>query len=100
LTYIAQVQDYPMTNKKPGDGGSVPTDIQKMDFEEAFKNLEEIVSQLEDGSVGLEASIGIYARGMHLKRHCESKLTSAREQVEMIVADSEGGLSTEPANTE
>jgi exodeoxyribonuclease VII small subunit len=71
-----------------------------MDFEEAFKSLEEIVNQLEDGRVGLEDSIGIYARGMHLKRHCEGKLTFAREQVEKIVADSNGGLTTETAEIE
>ena len=89
-----------MTKKKGGDDGSIPSDILKMDFEEAFKILEEIVNQLEEGRVGLEDSIGIYARGMHLKRHCEGKLTFAREQVEKIVASSEGGLTTEPAEIE
>ena len=85
-----------MTKKKSGDGGSLPPDIQKMDFEEAFKNLEEIVNRLEDGRVGLEDSINIYSQGMQLKRHCEGKLTNAREHIEKIAADSDGNLTTEP----
>jgi len=33
-----------------------------------------------------------------LKRHCEEKLTSAREQVEKVVVGSTGEIDTEAAN--
>jgi exodeoxyribonuclease VII small subunit len=87
-----------MSKKKADDGGTIPSDIQKMEFEEAFKSLEEIVNQLEDGRIGLEDSINIYARGMQLKGHCAGKLSSAREQVEKIVTMTDGALSTEAAD--
>ncbi len=87
-----------MTKKDAGTKESTPADIRKMNFEECFRALEEVVDQLEGGEVGLEDSIKVYARGMHLKRHCEEKLTSAREQVEKVVVGSTGEIDTEAAN--
>lgn len=86
-----------MTKSKPDSGASVPADIKKMTFEESFKNLENIVNELEGGQAGLEDSIDIYARGVMLKRHCEQKLSAARDQIEMIVAGPGGSIDTEPA---
>ena len=50
---------------------STPEDIAAMPFEQALKELETIVSRLEDGDVPLEESIRIYERGEALKKHCE-----------------------------
>lgn len=86
-----------MTKSKSENETKIPADIQKMTFEESFKTLENIVNELEDGQAGLEDSIGIYARGMLLKRHCELKLSAARDQIEMIVAGPEGNIETRPA---
>ena len=62
----------------------IPADIRKLSFEKALQELEEIVRRLEGSEVSLEESIATYTRGTQLKRHCESKLASAREQVERI----------------
>ena len=42
-------------------------DIAAMSVEDALKELERIVDQLEKATVGLEESIAIYARGEALK---------------------------------
>ena len=68
----------------------VPSDIAEMNFDTAMAALEEIVQKLENGDVGLEDSIDLYARGAHLKAHCEAKLKSAGEKVEKIVLGSSG----------
>lgn len=60
-------------------------DIGKLSFEEALKQLEEIVQRLESGRVELEESIAIYERGAALKAHCETKLKDAEARIEKIV---------------
>lgn len=62
----------------------IPDDIAAMPFEEALAALEEIVTKLESGDVGLEDSIAIYTRGSLLRRHCQDKLKSAEAKIEKI----------------
>lgn len=70
--------------------GDIDADILAMSFEQALAALDEIVRKLEGGSVTLEESIAIYARGTQLKRYCETKLKAAEQQVEKIVAGADG----------
>ncbi len=76
---------------------SVPKDIAAMGFEEAMKELEEIVRDLESGQVKLDDAVKAYERGAALKKHCESKLADARMKVEKI---SDNGKSVEPMDRE
>jgi len=75
----------------------VPADIAKLSFEDALKELESIVTQLEQGKVDLEKSIEIYERGTHLKAHCEAKLKDAQARIEKIVVASDGSVKAEAA---
>jgi exodeoxyribonuclease VII small subunit len=63
---------------------SVPPDIAAMGFEEAMKELEKIVRELEGGQVKLDDAVRHYERGTALKTHCEGKLAEARTKVEKI----------------
>lgn len=54
-------------------------------FEEAMKQLEEIVSQLEHGDVPLEKAIDLFQQGMNLSRLCGQKLEQVERKIEMIV---------------
>ncbi|WP_053219257.1 exodeoxyribonuclease VII small subunit [Virgibacillus senegalensis] len=58
---------------------------QELSFEEAMKQLEEIVEKLEEGEVPLEKAINYYQEGMKLSKLCSDKLTSVEEQMEKIV---------------
>ncbi|MFP3944609.1 MAG: exodeoxyribonuclease VII small subunit [Alphaproteobacteria bacterium] len=84
-----------MAGEKPAD---LPPDIAKLSFEEAVKELETIVSQLEEGRVDLEKSIEIYERGVALKTHCEAKLKAAQARIEKIVVGADGKPGAEPAD--
>ena len=66
------------------------TDVNELSFEEAMKELNSVVQQLERGDVALEASIGLYERGAKLKKRCETLLKSAEEKVAAITTDAEG----------
>jgi exodeoxyribonuclease VII small subunit len=77
---------------------NISPDITKLSFEEALKQLEDIVSKLEDGSINLEESIAEYTRGVQLKNHCETKLKEATLKVEQITIDKDGKFSTKEFN--
>ncbi|HEX2971001.1 MAG TPA: exodeoxyribonuclease VII small subunit [Tepidisphaeraceae bacterium] len=66
------------------------------DFEEALKELEEILGQIERGEVGLEESLAKYERGSFLIQHCMGILNDAEKQIDVISKSSEGTLKTTP----
>lgn len=53
-------------------------------FEEALKRLEEIVTELEDESISLEASIELYEEGIELSKHCTETLEEAELRIEKV----------------
>ena len=70
--------------------------VESLSFEAALKELESIVSRLEQGEVDLEDSITLYERGQALKAHCEKKLKSAEGRLEKVVLGSSGPTGSEP----
>jgi len=87
------LQEAPMAKEH-----TVPKDIIGMSFEDALKELEGIVQQLERGQVKLDEAITAYERGALLKRHCEQKLAEAKMKVEKIVFAPDGSVSAQPAD--
>lgn len=71
------------------------TPVEQMSFEQAMKELETVVGQLERGDVALDASITLYERGAALKKRCEDELKRAEEKVAAITLNAEGA----PAGT-
>ena len=76
----------------------VPVDIAELSFEDALKQLEEIVQKLEGGQGKLDEAITSYERGAALKRHCEAKLKDAQQKVDRIVLADDGSVLSEPAD--
>lgn len=64
--------------------------VSEMSFEDAMKELETVVGQLERGDVALDESIRLYERGAELKKRCEAKLKEAEEKVAAITLDGDG----------
>jgi exodeoxyribonuclease VII small subunit len=77
---------------------ALPKDIAGLSFEDALKELESIVTQLEQGKVKLDEAITAYERGALLKRHCEQKLAEAKMKVEKIHFSPDGSVSSQPAD--
>jgi exodeoxyribonuclease VII small subunit len=59
-------------------------DDKKPTFEQALAELEKIVSQVEEGRIGLEQSIDQYEKGMTLIKYCRDILDSAEKRIETI----------------
>ncbi len=66
------------------------TPVEEMTFEQAMKELEAVVGQLERGDVALDQSIALYERGAKLKKRCEEELKRAEEKVAAITLDADG----------
>lgn len=58
-------------------------------FEQLLKELQEIVSNLENGNLSLEDSVKAYQKGMQLSLECKNRLDQAKEAVISKVTDVE-----------
>jgi exodeoxyribonuclease VII small subunit len=65
-------------------------------FEEALSELEQILSDIESGQVGLEQSLVKYERGSFLIQHCRTILGKAEKQIELLSKGPDGELVSEP----
>lgn len=74
------------------------TPIEEMSFEDAMRELEKVVSDLERGDVPLEQSIALYERGAQLKQRCQTKLKEAEEKVALITQEGDGNLGLKPVD--
>jgi exodeoxyribonuclease VII small subunit len=64
-------------------------------FEEALKQLEEIVRDLESGDLSLEDSLKNFERGMKLIKFCSEKLEEVEQKVNILIKESDGNYSTQ-----
>lgn len=65
-------------------------------FEEALRQLEEIVENLEDGSLDLDKSIEIFQKGIELSSICSKKLDDAERKITVLIQTKTGELKEEP----
>lgn len=56
-----------------------------LSFEAALTRLEEIVTQLDQGELALEAALALFEEGSQLKTYCETKLAEAEATVEQLL---------------
>jgi exodeoxyribonuclease VII small subunit len=67
--------------RSPGAGAG---QSRQMTFEEAQRELERIVQQLETGQADLDEAITLWERGEELYRLCADKLDSAQGKIEEL----------------
>ncbi|MFO1143259.1 MAG: exodeoxyribonuclease VII small subunit [Amaricoccus sp.] len=72
--------------------------VKEMTFEAALAELEKVVAQLEAGTVPLEESIALYARGAELRAHCEERLKAAEDRVAQIAQGPDGSVRARPVD--
>jgi exodeoxyribonuclease VII small subunit len=61
-----------------------PAEDLNLTFEQAYKELETIVAQLEQGDLPLEQSLALHARGQKLAAFCAKTLEEAELKVREI----------------
>ncbi|MHC4542877.1 MAG: exodeoxyribonuclease VII small subunit [Planctomycetota bacterium] len=65
-------------------GQKSKNDIGKLSFEEAIKELTDIVGKIEQGEIALQDSLQQYEKGMALIKHCRTILKQAEARIEKI----------------
>jgi len=61
--------------------------IESLTYEQAFTELEKVVSALEDGQASLDDSVELFQRGQALAKHCADLLEQARLKVTVLEQD-------------
>ncbi len=65
-------------------------------FENALKELEQIVEQLEDSELPLDDALKLFERGIKLSQFCSAKLDDAEQKVELLIKGANGALRPVP----
>jgi exodeoxyribonuclease VII small subunit len=65
------------------------TDVDKLSFEEAIKELTNIVGKIEQGQIPLQDSLEQYEKGMALIKQCRTILQKAEERIDKITKEQE-----------
>ncbi|HMD14016.1 MAG TPA: exodeoxyribonuclease VII small subunit [Bacteroidota bacterium] len=61
-------------------------------FERSLKRLEEIVEQLEDGSITLDEVMKMYEEGVSLSKQCLEHLSQAEVTLKRLSKDAKGNF--------
>ncbi|HUS57083.1 MAG TPA: exodeoxyribonuclease VII small subunit [Planctomycetota bacterium] len=72
----------------------------KPKFEDALRELENIVDELESGELTLDQSLERYERGIKALNACRSILGEAEKKIQLLLRSSEGELKTKPFEAE
>lgn len=64
--------------------------VEKMNFEESIKALEELVKELEAGGIDLDRSIEIYEKAVILRNHCRKILDESERKIQKIMETADG----------
>lgn len=72
----------------------------KKTFEQAMKQLEKIVQDLESGDMPLEKAIKTFEEGIQLSKFCSEKLDETEKRITILMQDSDGEISEAPFSVE
>jgi exodeoxyribonuclease VII small subunit len=61
--------------------------IEKLNYENAYAELEEIVAMLESGEQPLEEALALFERGQKLTKHCADLLAGAELKVQELTGE-------------
>lgn len=67
----------------------------KKGFETAIKKLEDAVSKLESGELSLDQSLKVFSVGVEQADICRASLQHVELQVEQLLKQADGSLTTE-----
>ncbi len=65
--------------------------MEKLNFDEAIKRLQEIVKQLDNEDLSLDKSIALFEEGLKLSTYCNAQLKSYEQKIDAITNQYEQG---------
>ena len=73
---------------------------EKINFEDAMKELEEIANKLEKNDLDLDKSVEIFEEGMKLSKKCSEILENAEKRITILLNDGKDNLTEENFTTD
>ena len=70
--------------------------LDKLPFESALQQLEEVVEAMESGDLPLESLLVRYEEGMKLAKACQGKLAAAEIRIQQLEKAADGALKLKP----
>lgn len=67
------------------------SEIDQMKYEQAFAELEGLVSRLESGEIDLDEAVQLFERGQALVKRCQQLLENADLKVRSLVESKKSG---------
>jgi exodeoxyribonuclease VII small subunit len=67
-------------------------DMDKLNFEDAMKRVDEIVAKLEDSTLKLDESLVLYEEGVTLVAFCRKKLEEAQRRITCLTPNENGEI--------
>ncbi len=71
----------------------------EISYEQAYAQLEKIVSKLESGDVSLDDSVKLFQKGTELARYCAKRLASIEQQIAKMIVANDGTVSEVPLDS-
>jgi exodeoxyribonuclease VII small subunit len=68
----------------------------KKSFEQAMKQLEQIVQDLESSDMPLEKAIKKFEEGIQLSKFCTEKLDESEKRITILIQDAAGNIAEVP----
>lgn len=60
-----------------------------LNFEESLDQLEQLVTQIENGELSLDESLKVFEKGIKLTQHCQKTLSEAEQKVKILTENQE-----------
>lgn len=70
--------------------------LTSLTYEEAFEQLEQAITALQDGRLDLDHALKYYEEGMKLAHYCQDLLQKAELRVQQLRITDDGQLESEP----
>jgi exodeoxyribonuclease VII small subunit len=64
--------------------------VSELSFEDARRELEQVVERLESGRAGLDEAIALWERGEELYKACVAKLDAAQGRIDELARRADG----------
>lgn len=97
IPHTAAVGSQPNQLSMTNSTDSVPDSGDDLTFEAALAEIQQVLDDLEHGTIGLEESLQRFERGTALLRRCHALLQSAERRIEVVTGRTpDGQLLTAP----
>ena len=74
--------------------------VEELTYEEAFKELEQIVENLEKDELSLSESLVNFKRGVELYKYCNKVLKDIEGEIKILIRDDNGNIEEEDFHLE